>query len=96
MENAPDSSKDVVDILAKVEYLNAENDKLKVSLESANTLNIQPKGTVFGAKLKVENNGNVATSVTFDTKKLRDKGRYTSPKDALDQALKDFLDNQNV
>lgn len=96
MENAPDSAEDVVNILAKAGYLKAENDKLKVSLESSNTLNIQPKGTVFGAKLKVENNGTVTPTLTFDTKKLRDKPNYVPPKDLVDQALEDFWENNNV
>jgi hypothetical protein len=96
MENAPDSAEDVVNILAKAGYLKAENDKIKVSLDSANTLNVQPKGTVLGAKVRVEKDGSITPILTFDTKKLRDKGRYTSPKDALDQALEDFLGEDNV
>jgi hypothetical protein len=96
IENLPDDEKEIVNILAKAGYLKAENDKIKISLESADTLNIQPKGTAFGAKVKVEQNGSVTPTLTFDTKKLRDKGRYTSPKDALDQALEDFLGKDNV
>ncbi len=95
IENLPDDEKEVVNILAKAGYLKAENDKIKVSLDSADTLNIQPKGTIFGAKVKVERDGSVTPTLTFDTKKLRDKGRYTSPKDALDQALEDFLTNMD-
>lgn len=96
MENAPDSAEDVVNILAKAGYLKAENDKIKVSLDSANTLNVQPKGTVLGAKVRVEKDGSITPILTLDTKKLRDKGKYTSPKDALDQALEDFLGEDNV
>ena len=96
MENAPDSTEDVVNILAKAGYLKAENDKIKISLDSANSLNIQPKGTVVGAKVRVEKDGSITPILTLDTKKLRDKGRYTSPKDALDQALEDFLGKDNV
>jgi len=96
IENIPDDEKEVVNILAKAGYLKAENDKIKISLDSADTLNVQPKGTIFGAKVKVEKNGSVTPTLTFDTKKLRDKGRYTSPKDALDQALKDFWGEDNV
>jgi hypothetical protein len=96
IENLPDNEKEVVNTLAKAGYLKAENDKIKISLESADTLSIQPKGTAFGAKIKVEQNGSVTPTLTFDTKKLRDKGRYTSPKDALDQALEDFLGKDNV
>jgi hypothetical protein len=96
MENAPDSTEDVVNILAKAGYLKAENDKIKISLDSANSLNIQPKGTVVGAKVRVEKDGSITPILTLDTKKLRGKGRYTSPKDALDQALEDFLGKDNV
>ena len=96
MENAPDSTEDVVNILAKAGYLKAENDKIKISLDSANSLNIQPKGTVVGAKVRVEKDGSITPILTLDTKKLRVKGRYTSPKDSLDQALEDFLGEDNV
>ena len=89
-----DDEKDIVDILGKAGYIKAENDKISISLDSANTLNIQPKGTPFGAKIKVENDGSVTPTLTFDTKKLRDKGRYTSPEKLLDQALEDFLGEQ--
>jgi hypothetical protein len=94
-DNELPGERDVVDVLAKTGILKAENDKIKISLDSADTLNIQPKGTPFGAKVKVERDGSVTPTLTFDTKKLRDKGRYTSPKDALDQALEDFLTNMD-
>lgn len=96
IDGLPDDEKDAVNILAKAGYLKAENDKISVSLESANTLNVQPKGTVFGAKIKVEEDGSVTPTLTFDTKKLRDKSTYTPPSDILDQALEDFWENNNV
>ncbi|MCJ7714388.1 hypothetical protein MUO66_08030 [Candidatus Bathyarchaeota archaeon] len=96
MENSPDSVEDAVDILARAGYLKAENDKVTVSLDSANTLNIQPKGTIFGAKVKVEESGLVTPTLTFDTKKLRDKPNYVPPKDLVDEALEDFWENTNV
>jgi len=92
----PDNQKDVVDILGKAGYLKAENDKIKVSLDSANTLNIQPKGTPFGAKVRVESNGSITPTLTFDTKKLRDKSNYVSPKDVVDEALENFWEDDNV
>jgi len=94
IDNLPDSEKDAVDILAKAGYLKASNDKIEVSLESANTLNIQPKGNAFGAKVRVENDGTVTPILTFDTKKLRDKQNYTPPEDLIDKALEDFWENQ--
>jgi len=92
----PDDQKDIVDIMGKAGYLKAENDKIKISLDSADTLNIQPKGTPFGAKVKVENDGSITPTLIFDTKKLRDKQTYVSPKDSVDQALEDFWENNNV
>jgi hypothetical protein len=96
INDIPDSEKDVVDILAKAGYLKASNDKLEVSLESSNTLNIQPKGNIFGAKIKVEDNGSITPTLTFDTKKLRKNQNYILPEDLVDKALKDFLDADNV
>lgn len=96
IENLPNDESDAVNILAKAGYLQAENDKIKVSLDSADTLNIQPKGTIFGAKVKVEKDGSVTPTITFDTKKLRDKQNYTSPKDIVDQALENFWGDENV
>lgn len=94
--NFPDEEKDVIDIFAKAGYFKASNDKVTVSLDSANTLNVQPKGTPFGAKVRVENNGSITPTLTFDTKKLRDKPNYVPPKDLVDQALENFWENDNV
>ena len=94
IDNFPDSEKDVVDIIAKAGYIKASNDKLEISLESSNTLNIQPKGNVFGAKIKVEDDGSITPSITFDTKKLREKPNNIPAKDLIDEALEDFWENQ--
>jgi hypothetical protein len=94
--NLPDNEKEVLDIIARAGYLKASNDKVTVSLDSANTLNIQPKGNVFGAKLKVENDGSITPTLTFDTKKLRDANHKTSPKEILDNALEEFWENNDV
>jgi hypothetical protein len=96
IDNLPEDEKKVVDIIAKAGYLKASNDKLEVSLESYNTLNIQPKGTIFGAKIKVEENGSVTPTLTFDTKKLRDSSNKTDPKDAIDNALDNFWEQNDV
>jgi hypothetical protein len=96
IDNLPDDEKDIVDVIAKAGYLKASNDKLEVSLESYNTLNIQPKKTIFGAKIKVEDNGSITPTLTFDTKKLRDSSDKTSPKDAIDNALDQFWDQTDV
>jgi hypothetical protein len=94
IDNLPDSEKDVIDLIAKAGYLKASNDEVEVSLESADTLNIQPKGNVFGAKVKVEDDGTITPILTFDTKKLREESDYVHSKDVVDDALKDFWENQ--
>ncbi len=96
MDNLPDDEKKIVDIIAKAGYLKASNDKLEVSLESHNTLNIQPKKNVFGAKIKVEDNGSITPTLTFDTKKLRDSSNRTDPKNAIDDALDQFWEQNDV
>ena len=95
ISNLPNSEKDVIDILAKAGYLKASNDKLEVSLESSNTLNIQPKKNIFGAKIKVEDNGTITPTLTFDTKKLRETPNYVQPEDLVDKALEDFWEENN-
>ncbi len=96
MESFPDSEKEAVDIIAKAGYLKASNDKVEVSLESSNTINIQPKGNIFGAKIKVEEDNSITPTLTFDTKKLRDKNKRFDPEGTIDEALKDFWENENV
>lgn len=96
IENNPEPIENAMDIFAKAGYVKAENDKISVSLDSANTLSIQPKGTIFGMKVKVEKDNLLAPSLTIDTKKLRDTGRYTPPEKLLDQAIENFLKNSNV
>ncbi len=96
MESFPDSEKEAIDIIAKAGYLKASNDKVEISLESSNTINIQPKGNVFGAKVKVEEDGSITPMLTFDTKKLRDKNKRFDPEGTIDEALKDFWENENV
>ena len=93
--NFPDEKKEVVDIIAKAGYLRASNDKVTVSLDSANTLNIQPKGNIFGAKVKVENNGSITPTLTFDTKKLRNTKRVDA-KSLVDEALENYLEGDDV
>jgi hypothetical protein len=94
IEDLPNSDEDAVNILAQAGYLKAGNKNLEVSLESSNTLNIQPKGNLFGAKVRVEDDGSVTPILTFDTKKLREKKNYIPPENLVDQALKDFWENQ--
>ena len=94
MQNSPRSAEDITNILAKTEYLGVKIDKVSVSLDSANTVDIQPEGTILGAKVKVEQNGLVAPSITVDTKKLRDANKDIFPEKLVDEALEDFLKNE--
>ena len=91
IEDFPSSEKDFIDIIAKAGYLKASNDEVEISLDSIDTINIQPKGSIFGAKVKLEDNGTVSPMITFDTKKLRDDKKTFDPKGTIDDALKDFL-----
>jgi len=91
IEDFPSSEKDFIDIIAKAGYLKASNDEVEISLDSIDTINIQPKGSIFGAKVKLEDNGTVSPMLTFDTKKLRDDKKTFDPKGTIDDALKDFL-----
>jgi hypothetical protein len=94
MQNSPRSAKDITDILAKTEYLEVKIDKVSVSLDSADTVDIQPEGTIFGAKVKVEQNGSVVPFLTVDTKKLKDANKDIFPEKLVDEALEDFLKNE--
>lgn len=95
LQNSPDSPEDVVNILSKAGYLKAENDQVAVSLESANTINVQPKGSIWGAKARVEKDGSITPTLTFDTKKLRENPNHVDPSMLLDKALEDFWDQSN-
>lgn len=92
MENLPDDPKEIVDALAKTKILKIEDDFGSITLEAHNQVNIQPKGTPFGAKLKLESNGSVTPTLTFDTKKMRPVIKKTDPKQVLDDALENYFD----
>lgn len=85
---------DALDIVAKSGYLKVETDIGDIKLNSHNSVEIQPKGTIFGTKLKVEDSGNVTPTLAFDTKKLREPIKKINAKQILDDALEDFLNEQ--
>lgn len=89
MENIPDE-KQVIDILGKVEVLKLETEELTLSLEAHNKVNIQPKGTPLGAKVKIEDNGSITPMITFDTKKLRDKKKDINVEKLIDNAIEEY------
>jgi len=82
---------DALDIVAKSGYLKVETDIGDIKLNSHNSVEIQPKGTIFGTKLKIEDSGDVTPTLTFDTKKLRDPRKNIDAKQMLDDALEDFF-----
>ena len=95
IDNFPESEKEIVDILAKSGFIKVENDKVEVSLESANTLNIQPKKNVFGLKVTVEEDNSITPTLTFDTKKLRDE-KQIDYKQVVDDAIEKFYKENDV
>ena len=93
MDNLPDE-KDALNILAKSGYLKVENEDLSISLEAHNQVNIQPTGSIFGAKVKVEDNGSITPTLTFDTKKLREPKKNIDVEQMLDDALEEYFNGQ--
>jgi hypothetical protein len=91
LENLPQEPEDIVDIIAKVGYLKIQTDIGDIKLNSHNSVEVQPNGTPFGVKVKVEESGNITPTLTFDTKKLREPRKKIDAKQMLDDALKDFL-----
>lgn len=91
LENLPQEPEDIVDIIAKAGYLKIQTDIGDIKLNSHNSVEVQPNGTPFGVKIKVEESGNITPTLTFDTKKLRESRKKIDAKQMLDDALKDFL-----
>ena len=90
IENFPEEPEEIVDIVAKVGYLKVENELGEIKLNSHNSIEIQPKGIPFGAKVKVNNDGSLTPTLTFDTKKLREPKKNIDTKQLLDDAIDDF------
>ena len=90
IENLPEEPEEIVDIAAKAGYLKVENELGEIKLNSHNSVEIQPKGTPFGAKVKVNNDGSITPTLTFDTKKLREPKKNIDTKQLLDDAIDDF------
>lgn len=94
IENLPEEPEEIIDIAAKAGYLKVKTELGDIKLNSHNSVEIQPKGTPFGAKVKIENDGSVTPTITFDTKKLRDPKKNIDAKQMLDDALEDFFNEQ--
>lgn len=93
IENLPQEPEDIIDLVARAGYLKVENELGSIQLNSHNTVEIQPKGTIFGAKIKVNDNGSITPTLTFDTKKLREPRKKIDAEKLVDQALEDFFDD---
>jgi hypothetical protein len=91
IENLPQEPEEIIDIAARAGYLKVKTDIGDIKLNSHNSVEIQPKGTPFGAKVKVNNDGSLTPTLTFDTKKLREPKKQIDAKQMLDDALEDFL-----
>jgi hypothetical protein len=91
IENLPEEPEEIIDIAAKAGYLKVKTNIGDIKLNSHNSVEIQPKGTPFGAKVKVNNDGSLTPTLTFDTKKLREPKKQIDAKQMLDDALEDFL-----
>lgn len=94
IDNLPQEPEDNVDILAKAGYLKVESDIGEIKLNSHNSIEIQPEGTLFGTKVKVEENGNITPTLTFDTKKLNQPKKNIDTSKILDDAIDDFWEEQ--
>ena len=56
IENNPEPIENAMDIFAKAGYVKAENDKISISFDSANTLNPNLDGNmIFNGKRKLRN-----------------------------------------
>jgi hypothetical protein len=94
VDNTPHEPEDIINIASEVEYLKVDNQFGEVKLNSHNSIEIQPKGTIFGTKIQVEENGDIIPTLTFDTKKLRDPKKNIDTSKMLDDAINDFWEQQ--
>ena len=94
IDNLPEEPEEIIDIAAKAGYLKVKTDIGDIKLNSHNSVEIQPKGTPFGAKVKVNNDGSITPTLTFDTKKLREPKKNIDTNKMLDDAIDDFWEGQ--
>jgi hypothetical protein len=95
VDNTPQEPEDIINLAAKAEYLKVETEIGNIKLNSYNSVEVQPDGTLLGAKIKVEENGNITPTLTFDTKKLRDPKKNIDTSKMLDDAINDFWEQQS-
>lgn len=90
IDNLPEEPEELIDIAARSGYLKVETDLGDIKINSHNSVEIQPDGTIFGTKIKVEEDGNITPTLTFDTKKLREPKKNIDTNKMLDDAINDF------
>ena len=93
-ENLPQEPEEILDIASKAGYLKVDTELGDIKLNSHNSVEIQPDGTIFGTKIKVEENGSITPTLTFDTKKLNEPKNNIDTKQLLDDAIDDFSEGQ--
>lgn len=93
IENLPQEPEDIVDLVAKAGYLKVENELGSIQLKSHDTIEIQPNGTIFGARIKANDDGTITPTLTFDTKKLREPKKKINAEQIVDQALEEFFND---
>jgi hypothetical protein len=96
IDNLPEEPEEIIDIAAKAGYLKVKTELGDIKLNSHNSVEIQPDGTIFGTKIKVEENGNITPTLTIDTKKLRESKKNIDTKQLLDDAIDDFWEQEQV
>jgi hypothetical protein len=95
VDNTPQEPEDIINIASKAEYLKVDTGLGEVKLNSYNSVEVQPDGTLLGAKIKVEENGDITPTLTFDTKKLRGPKKNIDTSKMLDDAINDFWEQQS-
>jgi homogentisate 1,2-dioxygenase len=90
IDNLPENSEEITNIAAKSGYLKVKTELGEIKLNSNDQIEVQPKGTPFGAKVKIEDDGSITHALTFDTKKLRDQKKNIDTSKMLDDAINDF------
>jgi copper(I)-binding protein len=90
INNLPEEPEELIDIAARSGYLKVETELGDIKINSHNSVEIQPDGTIFGAKIKVEEDGSITPTLTFDTKKLREPKKNIDTNKMLDDAINDF------
>lgn len=93
IENLPQEPEDIVDLVAKAGYLKVENELGSIQLKSHDTIEIQPNETIFGARIKANDDGTITPTLTFDTKKLREPKKKINAEQIVDQALEEFFND---